>query len=784
MFGNRYSLLAVFFLLPVALFGQRFTISGYIKDAASGETLPGASISIPSVGKNLNSNSYGFYSVTLPAGIHRLQCSFVGFMDLSKTVNLVGDTLLQLDMQRKSSMSGEVVLISRKSDDMLRSTQMGKISIDMQQLKSMPALLGEVDVVRSLLMLPGVANAGEANAGIYVRGGGADQNLILLDDAIVYNSGHLFGFFSVFNSDAIKNVSLIKGAMPAQYGGRLSSVLDISMKDGNNKLMQMEGGIGLISSRFSIQGPLKKEKSSFIFSARRTYVDVLTKPFISKESQFFGSGYYFYDANAKMNFILGARDKLFVSGYFGRDVFDFNNARQSFKVNVPWGNATGSIRWNHVYNKKLFANTTAVFNDYRFRFAGEQNNLQLELSSGIRDVGIKHDFDLFPFSGHRLKFGFSYLNHRFKPSVITGRQDSVVFTPQNSPLKFAHEIAAYFQDDWDISPRLKFQAGLRISAFRQIGPYKDYVYNSDGSVIDSMSYGTGSEIKTYSGWEPRLALRYVLNDNTSLKASYTRNFQYIHLVSSAGSTLPTDIWVPSTLRVKPQIGDLYSVGVFRSSDQNVYEASLEVYYKDLMNQIEYKEGYTPNTLEDVERSFTFGKGGSYGAEWFLSKKKGRLTGWFGYTWSRTWRQFPSLNGGKQFPAKFDRRHDLSIVAAYQLNESWKVSVTFVYATGNAVTLPLRFYFMEGALSQDYSEINQYRLPAYHRADMAFVYDSPKNKNRKIKSEWVFSIYNIYSRQNPYFIYFDQQVTDAGFKVQGKQVSIFPIIPAVTWNFKL
>jgi hypothetical protein len=692
--------------------------------------------------------------------------------------------VLQIDLQRKSSISGEVVLISRKADDLLRSAQMGKISLDMQQLKSMPALLGEVDIVRSLLMLPGVANAGEANAGIYVRGGGADQNLILLDDAVVYNSGHLFGFFSVFNSDAIKNVSLIKGAMPAQYGGRLSSVLDIGMKEGNNKVFQMEGGIGLISSRFSVQGPLKKEKSSFIFSARRTYIDVLTKPFISKESQFSGSGYYFYDANAKMNFILGGKDRLFVSGYFGRDVFDFNNARQSFKVNVPWGNATGSIRWNHVYNKKLFANTTAVYNDYRFRFAGEQNNLQLELSSGIRDVGIKHDLDLYPFSDHRLKFGFSYLNHRFKPSVITGKQDSVVFSPRNSPLKYAHEVAAYFQDDWDVSPRLKFQVGLRVSAFRQIGPYTDYVFGPEGNVIDSVVYGPGTKVKSYSGWEPRIALRYILNDNTSLKASYTRNFQYIHLVSSSGSTLPTDIWVPSTLMVKPQIGDLFSIGVFRNSDNNLFEASVEFYYKDLQNQIEYKEGYVPNTLEDVERSFTFGKGGSYGAEWFLSRKKGRLTGWMGYTWSRTWREFSGLNTGRRFPAKFDRRHDLTLVATYQLNERWKASATFIYATGNAVTLPLRFYFMEGSLSQEYSDINQYRLPAYHRADLAFIYDSPRNKERKLKSEWVFSIYNVYSRQNPYFIYFDQQVTDAGFKVQGKQVSIFPIIPAVTWNFRL
>lgn len=780
----KYKMLFLSLLISLSAIAQRYTISGYIRDGGSGETLPGASISIPSIGKNLSSNAYGFYSVTLPKGTYKIQSSFIGFLNYAVTIDLSSDTVFQIDMQRKSSLSGEVVLIARKTEDMLRSTQMGKISLDMQQLKAMPALLGEVDVVRSLLMLPGVANAGEANAGIYVRGGGADQNLILLDDAVVYNSGHLFGFFSVFNSDAIKNVTLIKGAMPAQYGGRLSSVLDINMKEGNNKEFQTEGGIGLIASRFSIQGPIKKEKSSFILSARRTYVDVLTKPFIDKESQFYGSGYYFYDANAKMNFTLSEKDRLYISGYFGRDVFDFNNARQSFKVNVPWGNATGSLRWNHVYNKKLFANTTAVFNDYRFRFAGQQNNLQLELSSGIRDIGIKHDLDLYPFSGHRVKFGFAYTFHRFKPSVINGRQDSVVFSPQNSPVKYAHEAAIYLQDDWDISSRIKLQAGCRLSGFRQVGPYKEFINDENGNPVDSIIVSANRTVKTYSGWEPRLALRYVLDNNTSLKGSYTRNNQYIHLVSSAGSTLPTDIWVPSTLRVRPQVSDLFSLGVFRNFDENQYEASLELYYKDLRNQIEYREGYVPNTLEDVEKSFAFGRGWSYGAEWFISRKKGRLTGWLGYTWSRTWREFPALNQGKKFPAKFDRRHDLSLVATYQLNEHWKMSVTFVYATGNAVTLPLRFYLMEGALSQEYCEINQYRLPAYHRTDIAFVYDSPKNKYRKIKSEWVFSVYNIYSRQNPYFIYFDQQTTETGFRVQAKQVSIFPVIPAITWNFRL
>lgn len=766
-------------------YAQRYTVRGYVRDAESGETLQGATVAVPSAEKILNSNTYGFFSFTLIPKKYRITCSYVGYLSYSVELDLRSDTILNIELQKSSVMAGEVVVTARKREDILKSAQMGKISLDIEQIRTLPALMGEVDIIRSLLLLPGVTNAGEASAGIYVRGGGPDQNLILLDDAVVYNSGHLFGFFSIFNSDAIKNVTLIKGGMPAQYGGRLSSVLDISMKEGNLNELTMEGGIGLIASRFSLQGPIKKEKSSFMISARRTYADAIAKPFIPKSSNFYGSGYYFYDANAKFNYIFSERDRLYVSGYFGRDVFDFVNTRQSFRVNVPWGNATATVRWNHVFNKKLFANTTAVFNDYRFSFNGAQNNLDVKLSSGIRDLGIKHDLDLFTFSGHCLKFGGQYTYHRFTPSVISGRQDSVEFQPNNPQTKFGHEAAVYLQDEWDVNPDLKIQAGMRYSVFRQAGPYKVYETDANGNRTDSTVYGRGDNVKTYGGLEPRLALRYSLNDNSAVKASVSRNRQYIHLVSNAGTTLPTDIWVPSTLRVKPQLSWLYALGYFRNFENNSYEASVEFFYKDMLNQIEYKDGFTPNSLEDVENSFVFGKGWSYGMEWFISKKKGRLTGWLGYTLSRTWREFPDLNEGKKYPAKFDRRHDLSLVAMYTINKKWKMAATFVYATGNATTLPTRLYFMEGVLSQEFSSMNQYRLPAYHRTDISFTYSSPKNEKRKLKSEWVFSVYNLYSRQNPYFIYFDQEADPAAgtIRVQAKQVSIFPIIPSVTWNFK-
>lgn len=763
----------------------RHTISGYIRDAATGETLIGATLTIKGNSKGIASNQYGFYSITLNEGNYTFVTSYIGYQAQLISLNLRSDTLLNIDLQTGTRLSEEVVVTARKRDNNVKNAQMGKISLPIEQIKSIPAFLGEVDLLKVVQLLPGVRNAGEGSAGIYVRGGGPDQNLIMLDDAVVYNTGHLFGFFSIFNSDAIKNVSLIKGGMPAQYGGRLSSVLDISMKEGNMQKFQVEGGLGLIASRVSIQGPIKKDKASFIVSARRTYVDALAKPFISKESQFYGSGYYFYDLNAKINYKFSEKDRLYLSGYFGRDVFDFVNGRQSLDVNIPWGNATGTLRWNHVFNNKLFANTTAVYNDYNFTFKAAQNNFEVKLASGIRDLSLKQDFDFYPFSNHKLKFGALYTYHRFTPSVVSGQQDSVVFNPLNAQTKYAHEGAVYVQDDWEISSKIKMNIGLRYSGFQQIGAFKIFKTDDNGNRIDSTVYKSGQAVKTYGGLEPRLTLRYSLNEETSLKASVTRNLQYIHLVSNSGTTLPTDLWVPSTYKVKPQISWLYAAGLFKNFKNNTYETSLEVYYKDMQNQIEYEEGYTPNTLDDTENSFTFGRGWSYGTELFVNKVKGRLTGWVGYTLSWTWRKFPGLNFGEKYPAKYDRRNDLSMVAMYELNKKWKLSATFVYGSGNAATLPQRFYIVGNVLTQEYSRINEYRLPSYHRLDFSAILTPKKNANRKWKTEWVFSIYNAYSRQNPYFIYFDQTGNpyNGDLQVQAKQVSIFPIIPAVTWNFK-
>ena len=778
--------LLLLIMVPFFIKAQnRFTISGFIKDSLNGETLIGASIAVQGKTKGISSNQYGFYSITLEEGEYIFISSYIGYQPKILQIKLDGNKQLNFNLLPKIFLSQEVIVTSKKRDANVKNAQMGKFTLPIEQIKSIPAFLGEVDLLKTIQLLPGIRNAGEGSAGLYVRGGGPDQNLILLDDAPVYNTGHLFGFFSIFNSDAIKNVTLIKGGMPAQYGGRLSSVLDISMKEGNNQKYQVEGGIGLIASRLSIQGPIKKDKASFIVSARRTYIDALTKPFIKPGSQFYGSGYYFYDLNAKVNYKFSEKDRLYLSGYFGRDVFDFANGKQSLKVNIPWGNATGTLRWNHVFNKKLFGNTTAVYNDYNFTFKAAQNNFEIQLASGIRDVSIKQDFDLYPFTGHKIKFGGIFTYHKFTPSVVSGKQDSVVFNPNNAQTKFANEAAVYLQDDWEISDKIKINAGLRYSWFQQIGAYKIYTTDANGNRTDSTVFKRGEAVQTYGGLEPRLTLRYALNDETSLKASVTRNLQYIHLVSNAGTTLPTDIWVPSTYKVKPQISFLYAAGLFKNFKDNTYETSVEVYYKQMQNQIEYQEGYTPNSLDDTENSFAFGKGWSYGTEFFINKARGKLTGWVGYTLSWTWRKFAALNFGEKYPAKYDRRNDLSVVGIYELNKKWKLSATFVYGSGNATTLPQRFYIVNGILTQEYSRINEYRLPAYHRLDLSAILTPKKNEKRKWKSEWVFSVYNTYSRQNPYFVYFDQNgsALNGTLTIQAKQVSLFPIIPAITWNFK-
>lgn len=774
-------------LLVIAIPGfsqEKFTINGYVRDSLSAETLIGASVIIGEQEIGVRSNSYGFYSITLPAGIYTVQVSFAGYITSAYEINLNSNISFDFNLIPRDYLEAVVVTAGRGNVN-VKQPQLGKVDLSMTQVKAIPVVLGETDILKTLQLLPGVASAGEGNTGLYVRGGGPDQNLIMLDDAVVYNPGHLFGFFSIFNGDAIKNISLYKGGMPAQYGGRISAVLDASMKDGNMKNFEAEGGIGLIASRLSVQGPIKKDKASFIVSARRTYIDMLIKPFLGKSSSFQGSGYYFYDLNAKINYKISDKDRLYLSGYFGRDVFNFRNKKEALSLNIPWGNSTATARWNHVFNTKLFSNLTFVYNDYGFTFGASQKDFVQKLSSGIKDLNVKYDMDYFVSPRHKLKFGGQATYHTFIPNMFSGSQDETELQPLNDMKKYALETALYVQDEWDISGKFAINAGLRLGSFSQLGPYTVYDKDADGNKVDSLVYGNNELIKTYSGLEPRFTLRYQLNNEQSLKASVSRNFQFIHLVSNAGTSLPTDLWVPSTYKVKPQISWQYSAGYFRNFANNNYETSVEFYYRNMQNQIEYKEGYSPS-LRDPEEDFVFGKGWSYGAEFFINKTRGDFTGWIGYSLSWTWKKFADLNDGNKFPAKYDRRHDISAVGVYELNDKWSFSAVFVYGTGNATSLPERFYFIEGNLIQEYGNINQSRLPAYHRLDLSATLTPQKKPGKKLQSSWVFSIYNAYNRYNPYFIYYNSEgnPADGTLKVSGRKVSIFPILPSVTWNFKI
>ncbi|MBX7095777.1 MAG: TonB-dependent receptor, partial [Flavobacteriales bacterium] len=555
---------------------EKFTLSGYVKDASTGEYMMAANVYVKELAKGTTTNAYGFYSITLPKGNYTLKFSFIGFDDQEKSISLNADTKLNLELQPASTTIDEVEVTARGSDENTKSTDMGRMGIEVEKIKTLPAFMGEVDVLKTIQLLPGVQSAGEGNSGFYVRGGGPDQNLILLDEAVVYNASHLFGFFSVFNADAVKNVELYKGSMPANYGGRLASVVDVNMKEGNSKKFEVDGGIGLISSRLTLQGPIKKDTSSFIISARRTYIDVLMKPFIKETSPFNGTGYYFYDLNMKMNYRFNDKDRLFLSGYFGRDVFNYSNKKAGFNVKIPWGNSTATVRWNHLFNNKLFMNFSAVYSQYQFEFAAAQDDFEFALFSGITDWNGKLDFFYQPNPRHSIKFGAFYTFHTFVPSSATAKQGDLVFDTGGRVKLFAHESALYFNDDFDITEELRMSVGLRYSLFNQVGPFTRYVKDPTlGTTSDTITYNRGESVALYHGPEPRASLRYTLNKVSSLKAAYTRNLQYIHLASLSAVSLPTDVWVPSTDRVKPQIGNQYSIGYFRNLHKNDYETSVE-----------------------------------------------------------------------------------------------------------------------------------------------------------------------------------------------------------------
>src|SRR5450759_4583144 len=675
------------------------TISGFVRDAKNGETLTGAVIypkENPAIG--ITTNSYGYFSLTLPTGKYSLIVQFLGYKTKIIPLELKENVKLSFDMEEESIALKEITITGEKNNNnVVQSELISKINV--REIQNIPVILGEKDILKTIQLLPGVTPAGEGNAGFFVRGGGVDQNLILLDEAPVYNPSHLLGFFSTFNSDAIKEITLYKGGFPAEYGGRLSSVVDIKMNEGNNKEFHFSGGIGIIASRLAIEGPILKNKGSFMIAARRTYADVFLKflPHNGADSIASKSTLYFYDLNLKANYQLSAKDRLYFSCYLGRDNFNLGGA-----LGLNWGNVTATTRWNHIINDKIFSNTSLIFNRYSYNFNVAVGNNTLKVVSQIKDWNLKEDLHYYLNSNNTLKFGFNSIYHTFVPSKVGS---STVLRIRSMDNMYALENAIYISNEQTISPHLKATYGLRYSLFSSIGPGTVYTYDQVSDVIDSATYPRGKIFNNYGGLEPRLLVNYIINDSSSVKVSYARTRQYIHLLSNTTSTTPFDLWVPSNINILPEIADQYTLGYFRNFSNNMYETSIEVYYKSLQNQIDYRNGANLILNNKVESQLVFGKGWGYGAEFLIRKKYGKLTGWISYTLSKTKRQFPDINGGNVFLAKQDRPNNIAVVGMYELNEKLTFSATWIYISGNVVTFPSGRYLVDSNIVPYYTERN-------------------------------------------------------------------------------
>ncbi|MFC5270147.1 TonB-dependent receptor [Adhaeribacter terreus] len=782
----HFLLFLLLFLAFLPASGQTtFTLSGFVRDSQTNETLPGASIILkndPQKGTVTDAN--GFYQLTFPSGNHTVLVQYIGYQPLEKAIHISTNTSLNFQLSAQTKTINEVEITGRRTNENVRSTQMGEVILPMEQIKTLPVLFGETDIIKTIQLLPGVKSGGEGNTGFYVRGGGSDQNLVLLNDAIVYNPGHLMNFFSVFNSDAIGKVTLLKGNMPARYGGRLSSVLDISTRNGNSDSLKATGGLGLIASRLTLEGPIVKNKASFLLSGRRTYIDQLAAPFLKNTDQG-GVPYYFYDLNGGLSYEINQKNRLYLDGYYGRDVGEFSLQNASFKAQFDWGNTTASARWNHIFNPKLFLNVSGLYTVYQFNFNSTFDTYTSKLVTGVKDKSAKIDLDWQPNARHTLQFGSIYTHHTLTPRAGQAQtEDGLDFSTDRVKEKFAHEAGVYISEDWAITDRFQVSAGLRGSFFRQSGPFTLYNFETNGALADSTVYEKGEKVTDFNMLEPRFSFRYAFSERASVKAGFSQNAQYLHLVSNSFTSLPLDIWVPSSVLVPPQKATQFAAGYFRNFLENNYEASAEIYYKILKNQLEYRESYAPGpSNRDLEYEFVSGDGDAYGLELFVRKNFGALQGWIGYTLSYTNRKFPELNEGKAFPARFDRRHDGSVVISYTLNDRWKFGGSFVYATGQPLTIPVRRYVIEGIVTYQYGDRNGFRMESFHRLDLSATYEKPTTK--KLKSSWTFAIYNVYARQNPFFYYIDSTGNpyDNSIKLQAKKVSIFPFpIPSVTWNF--
>lgn len=767
----KYSALLLMLLGSCVTFAQNFTLSGRIKDAANGEDLIGAAVVVQGMeGTGVITNTYGFYSITLPKGTYNVAIQYIGYQSVVKEVVLTKDVSLNIELAEESESLEEVVVSAEAANANVTKTEMSVAKLSPKEVEAVPVIFGEKDIIKMVQLLPGVKTSGEGGSGFSVRGGGLDQNLILLDEAPVYNASHLLGFFSVFNSDAIKDVTLYKGGMPAEYGGRASSVMDVVMKDGNSKRFGASGGIGLISSKLTLEAPIVKDKGSFIISGRRTYADIFLK--LSSNEDLRNTTLYFYDLNMKANYQITDKDRVYLSGYFGRDNFGFGN---DFGFN--WGNATGTLRWNHIFNDRLFGNTSLIYSDYDYEFSIGAGEEQFGLSSGINDLNLKQDFTYFMNKDNTMSFGANVIRHEFVPGEISSGDESN-FSADNIERQFALEGAAYVQNEQKVGQRWSFIYGLRYSVFDYTGPGTAYEIE-DGEVTSTQTYDDWETIQLYHGLEPRVSVKYLLNEVSSLKVAYNRNYQYMHLLSNSTSGSPTDRWVPSSNNVKPQIADQVAAGYFRNFADNMYEFSAEVYYKDMQNLIDYKPGAELIFNSSIETELVYGDGKAYGLELLLKKTQGKFTGWLSYTLSRSLREFDDIDDGKVFPSRQDRIHDLSVTAIYNFHPKWTASANFVFYTGDAVSFPSGRYEVDGVQVPYYTERNGYRFPNYHRMDLGVTWMVKKTK--RFESSWNFSVYNVYGRENPYIINFEEN-EDTG-QVEAVQFSLFKAIPSVSYNFR-
>ena len=769
---------ALVFLLstfsPFLLSAQiRHTVSGTIRDQSSGETLIGASVVILNHPRSaVLSNSYGFYSLIAAAGKYTIVVSFAGYRADTLEVSLDKDVIMAINLSPADAEMQEVVVSANRNNANVTKPLMGVQKLSVNEIKDVPVIFGEKDILKTIQLLPGVQSGGDGSSGFYVRGGSVDQNLILLDEATVYNPTHLLGFFSTFNSDAIKDVTLYKGAIPAEYGGRLASVLDVKMDDGNVKDYGVSGGLGLISSRLNVEGPIEKDDGSFIVSARRTYADLFLK--LSKDTNTNRSSLYFYDINAKANYKLGDKDHIYLSGYFGKDNLGLGNT-----FGLDYGNSTGTFRWNHIFNSRLFSNTSLIYSKYNYNVSVNSGSNDIGITSFVRDYHLKEDLQYFLNSDNKVNFGVEVIQHTTSPGVISASGTSS-FNPLALEQRYSLESAAYVDHDLALSDKVNVNYGLRAGLFTVLGPGSFYTYDSSGNAIDTATYGSGQVVKNYFNLEPRFSMSYRLTDNSSVKFAYTRTVQNLHLLSNSTSSNPTDVWIPSSNNVKPEIADQVSTGYFRNADNNAYEFSAEVYYRYMQNQIDYKNGAQLIANEYVESQLIYGIGRAYGLELFAKKKVGRMTGWVSYTLSRTERRFGQVNDDSWYPANQDRTHDLSVVGIYKLSKKWTLSGDFVYYTGNAVTWPSGKYEVDGQVAFLYTKRNGYRMPPYNRLDVSATLQGKKTK--KFDSNWNFSLYNAYGRENPYSISFQQDPGNPA-KTEAVQYALFRWVPYVTYNFK-